>query len=610
MCFQVDYCGEVCTFSAEQIYATVLKQLSTFADNVVGADERYVACITVPDGFESRQLSAMKTAVAVSGLDVVRLVDRSAAVCLAYGTKKPEDKLEGAVTMFIDIGHGYASAAVYEWTGKTAKLLAKKSSEKLGSFAVDQAIFAELQRECEEKYGHKVAGGSKGGIRLLKVCQRLKESLSAVPEADATCENLFDGQDVRFVFTREKLLQACDTYKQDLLALVRDAVEACGKTITVCELVGGGMRIPFVKEAISEALGAETALSYTLDSMAAPATGASYAGVKLFEPKGGIRRPALENVARIAEDEGLHVVEKIEANVSEEELEELKAMEEKFGENDREVVALSAARNKMESFVFETRSAAKGGRKFGELIEKEACLKILDEVEDWMYTEEAEAATKDVYEQKLEELKKALEPSCKAYLAKVEEDRLAQEKELEELSKKAAEELEASGGKDDHDFRKLPKPERMKKVMMNKDEGTSLFKDGNVEAASLRYKRALQHCDKFFDLSKEDEEEVEGLKHTLHLNIAMCHIKLEAWEFGLEAVNKAIELNDGSCKAFYRRALIYEKQKEFQKAKKDLNQAVALEPEDKGVKRLLERVNIQIKREKLKQKKMAQKMFG
>ena len=344
--------------------------------------------------------------------------------------------------------------------------------------------------------------------------------------------------------------------------------------------------------------------------MAAPATGASLAGVKLFEPKGGIRRPALENIATIADDTGLHDVGKIEPSVCAETLEKLCALEKQMAANDLEVVELAAARNRLEAFVFETRSAARGGRKFGELIEKEACLKILDEFEEWMYTEEAESATKSVYDDKLVELKKALEPSCNAYLAKVEEDRVAQEKELEELSKKAAEELEASGGKDDHDFRKLPKPERMKKVMMNKQEGTSLFKDGNVEAASLRYKRALQHCDKFFDLSKDDEEEVSGLKHTLHLNIAMCHIKLESWEFGLESVNKAIELNDSSCKAFYRRALIYEKKKEFQKAKKDLTQASTLEPEDKGVKRLLERVNIQIKREKLKQKKMAQKMFG
>merc|ERR1712173_10790 len=175
-------------------------------------------------------------------------------------------------------------------------------------------------------------------------------------------------------------------------------------------------------------------------------------------------------------------------------------------------------------------------------IEKDSCSKILDAYEDWMYTEEAEQGTKEVFSSKLEQLKTELEPSCNAYFTKVESDRLAKEKELEELSKRAAEELEASGGKDDHDFRKLKKPERMKKVMMNKDEGTSLFKDGNYEAASLRYKRSHAHCDKFFDLTDDDKEEIKDLQHTLHLNIAMCHIKLENWEFGLKSCNESLEL--------------------------------------------------------------------
>ena len=263
VCYEVDYRGERCRLSAEQVYATLLKQLSTFADNVVAEGETYATCVTLPDGFNDVQRAKLKTAVAVSGLDVARFVERSAAVCLAYGSKKAEDVLDGTVTMLVDIGHGYASVAVYDWTKKTAKMVARKSSERLGSYAVDQAIFEELRAECKEKYKQEVVAGSKGGIRLLKVCQKLKESLSAVPEADATCENLFDGQDIRFVFTRDRLNAACASYKEELLTLCKGVVEEAQSAITVCELVGGGMRIPFVKEIITEALNGDVPLSYT-----------------------------------------------------------------------------------------------------------------------------------------------------------------------------------------------------------------------------------------------------------------------------------------------------------------------------------------------------------
>ena len=145
---------------------------------------------------------------------------------------------------------------------------------------------------------------------------------------------------------------------------------------------------------------------------------------------------------------------------------------------------------------------------------------------------------------------------------------------------------------------------------MNKEEGTSLFKDGNIEPASLRYKRALQHCEKFFDLSAEDEKEVEEIKLSLHLNLAMCHMKLDNHEYALKSLNTALEIDECSIKALYRRALVMEKKKDFDAARKDLLKAKKLEPEDKSVGRLMQRVEIQIRRQKEKQKKMAQRMFG
>ena len=56
--------------------------------------------------------------------------------------------------------------------------------------------------------------------------------------------------------------------------------------------------------------------------------------------------------------------------------------------------------------------------------------------------------------------------------------------------------------------------------------------------------------------------------------------------------------------------MVMEKKRDFDAAKKDLLQAQKLSPDDKAVARLMQRIDIQLKRQKEKQRKMAQKMFG
>lgn len=73
----------------------------------------------------------------------------------------------------------------------------------------------------------------------------------------------------------------------------------------------------------------------------------------------------------------------------------------------------------------------------------------------------------------------------------------------------------------------------MRLVVKNKEEGNELFKGGNYRPAAARYHKALTHCSKFFDLSPDDEKEVQVLKVSLYLNLANCYSKLE----NLEQVN-------------------------------------------------------------------------
>jgi tetratricopeptide (TPR) repeat protein len=184
------------------------------------------------------------------------------------------------------------------------------------------------------------------------------------------------------------------------------------------------------------------------------------------------------------------------------------------------------------------------------------------------------------------------------------------EAELEAEAKQAAIEKAALGEDDDHDTRKLKFPDRMKKVQSNKTEGTELFKDGNYKMAGARYNKALTHAAKVFDLSPDQQKEVNAVKLSLNLNMAQCYIKLENWDKVVMHSEDALKIDKDSTKALYRRAMAYEKTNEFDKAKADLKTALKIAPDDKAIGKLMVRCEAQIKRALAKEKKMYAKMFA
>ncbi len=112
------------------------------------------------------------------------------------------------------------------------------------------------------------------------------------------------------------------------------------------------------------------------------------------------------------------------------------------------------------------------------------------------------------------------------------------------------------------------------------------------------------------DLSPDDTEEVNGVKLTLNLNLALAYLKMQNPDQALRYSNDALAIDENHGKALYRRASVYYEKKNWEGASKDLKKALISTPDDKALLKLLEKVEAQIKRQKLKEKKMAQKMFG
>ena len=107
----------------------------------------------------------------------------------------------------------------------------------------------------------------------------------------------------------------------------------------------------------------------------------------------------------------------------------------------------------------------------------------------------------------------------------------------------------------------------MKLALSNKKEGTELFQGGNYKHAAARYNKALTHACKFFDVSPQQQAEVDATKLGLHLNIAQCWLKIGegAWvEQVVRSCRDALAIDADCVKALYRRATALESKGDYE----------------------------------------------
>ncbi|KAH0483729.1 MAG: uncharacterized protein KVP18_002025, partial [Porospora cf. gigantea A] len=99
----VHYKGENKSYHAEQISAMVLVKMKEIAEAFVGGEVKD-AVVTVPAYFNDSQRQATKDAGAISGLNVMRIINEPTAAAIAYGLDK---KGEGETNVLIfDLGGG------------------------------------------------------------------------------------------------------------------------------------------------------------------------------------------------------------------------------------------------------------------------------------------------------------------------------------------------------------------------------------------------------------------------------------------------------------------------------------------------------------------------
>ena len=156
--------------------------------------------------------------------------------------------------------------------------------------------------------------------------------------------------------------------------------------------------------------------------------------------------------------------------------------------------------------------------------------------------------------------------------------------------------------------------ERVEKAKILKDQGNELVRQGRfAEAQTECYSEGLAWIedDPIDEVDvNETSRELKQLKVQLYSNLAMCHLKAENWSETITNCNEALKIDPNNIKILYRRASARLSYGILDDATRDVARGLEIEPGNKELKALQQKINARAKAEKQEEKKMFSNMFG
>ena len=255
---QVQYMGEMKSFTPTEVLAMLLGELQRIAQNEHGS--KVPDCvISVPCYFTDVQRHAVMDAAAIAGLKCLRLMNDMTAVALGYGIYKSDlpdanEETKPLRVAFVDVGHSDMQVAIVEYCKGKMKVLGHAYDAKLGGRDFDDCLVKYFAEEFKEKYKIDVMSKPRALFRLKEAMSKAKKVLSANAETPINIECLMDDVDVRSKISREKFEELSAELLSRVLAPCETAMAKSGlqvEDIDVIELVGNSSRVPAISTQIS-----------------------------------------------------------------------------------------------------------------------------------------------------------------------------------------------------------------------------------------------------------------------------------------------------------------------------------------------------------------------
>merc|ERR1712093_164819 len=248
----VKYMGEEKKFQAEEISSMVLGKMKDIAETYLGKQIKD-AVITVPAYFNDSQRQATKDAGAISGLNVLRIINEPTAAAIAYGLDK-KDEGEKNVLIF-DLGGGTFDVSLLSIEEGIFEVKATAGDTHLGGEDFDNRMVDFFLQDFKRRYKKDMSSNQRALRRLRTACERAKRTLSSSTQAHIEIDSLYDGIDFNSTITRARFEDLnMDYFKKCVAPIEKVLKDAQLSKAQVDEivLVGGSTRIPKIQSMLSE----------------------------------------------------------------------------------------------------------------------------------------------------------------------------------------------------------------------------------------------------------------------------------------------------------------------------------------------------------------------
>ncbi|KAL2338539.1 hypothetical protein Fmac_012985 [Flemingia macrophylla] len=250
----VTYKGEEKKFSAEEISSMVLIKMREVAEAFLGHAVKN-AVITVPAYFNDSQRQATKDAGAISGLNVLRIINEPTAAAIAYGLDKKASRKGEQNVLIFDLGGGTFDVSLLTIEEGIFEVKATAGDTHLGGEDFDNRMVNHFVSEFRRKNKKDISGNARALRRLRTACERAKRTLSSTAQTTIEIDSLYEGIDFYATITRARF----EELNMDLFRKCMEPVEKCLRDAKIDKshvhevvLVGGSTRIPKVQQLLQD----------------------------------------------------------------------------------------------------------------------------------------------------------------------------------------------------------------------------------------------------------------------------------------------------------------------------------------------------------------------
>lgn len=225
--------------------------------------------VTIPSYFDLNKRRMIEDAAELAGLSVMQMIHENTAAAVMYGLHR-KDYNETHTVLFYNMGGRDTEVSIVRYGSVTddkkkqyehIEILAEASEPHLGSTNVDKVILNELASRFdampERKGKDSVLTDRRAVNRLMKDSIKTKEILSANKDATVKVPELLDYVTLNTKLERSELEAQLEEDFKIVGRPIEQALTMAGLTvedIDQVELIGGGIRVPKVQEALQASL--------------------------------------------------------------------------------------------------------------------------------------------------------------------------------------------------------------------------------------------------------------------------------------------------------------------------------------------------------------------